>query len=317
MRPTSHAIVLSADHNEGFARGLAVTINSALRSLDLNASPRLYILDAGVTEHTVRRAHRLVKRIRPDIDLEWIRVDMGALAHLPAKRRFPTVVYARLLIPELLPTEIERVVFLDADLLIERDLEELFSLDLRGASIAGAQDLGHGVNPAPGERSYYNAGVLVMDLRLWRQRGLAARIIRYVESNEDLPLQDQDAMNAVINDWYRLDARWNVQLGILVPGGVRQPESEHAVHTLLREGRRNGIVRHYINAKPWIPAAMAPESWRWVRASLKTRWGTPAEEARWLIGWLAGRARYHVGTARLRTRQRLVRAQRPVRPDEV
>lgn len=305
MRESRHAIVLSADQDEGFARGLAVCIDSALRKLDPSMSPRLYVLDAGVEEYTIRRTHRLVNRVRPDVSLEWLKVDMGALAHLPVQGRFPAVVYARLLIPELLPPAIERVVFLDADLLVERDLGELFRLDLEGAAIAAAQDFGHGVKPLAGTRPYYNAGLLVMDLRQWRQHRLAERIIEHLETHEHLALQDQDAMNAVIEDWYRIDPRWNVHLGILVPGDVRRPEAELAVHELLREGAHGGIVRHYINAKPWMPAKMAPESWRWVRASLRTRWGTPVEEGRWLLGWLAGRARCHIGTARLRVRGKL------------
>jgi lipopolysaccharide biosynthesis glycosyltransferase len=299
--------VLSADKDEGFARGLAVSIHSTLTRLDPGLRPRIYILDAGVSDATIRRAERLVKRVRPDLTLEWIAVDQHAIAHLPVDGRFPSVVYARLLIAELLPHDVHRVVFLDADLLVERDVGELLGLDLHGAPIAGVQDFGHGVDPAPGERPYHNAGVLVVDLDLWRERRLGAEVLQYVESHEHLPLQDQDAMNAVIDHWHRLDATWNVHLGMLVPGDIARPEIERVVRDLLRAGRRGGIVRHYINAKPWIPGKMAPESWRWVLASLRARWGTPAEEALWLLGWLKGRARYHLGTARLNVRNAVSR----------
>jgi lipopolysaccharide biosynthesis glycosyltransferase len=295
----SGALVLSADGDEGFARGLAVSVHSTLTSLDPSLQPSLYILDGGVSDRTRQRMERLVGRVRPDIALHWVHLAESPLTVIPHNGRYPSVVYSRLLIPDLLPPEIKRVVYLDADLLVERDVGPLFDEDLREAPVAAVTDFGSGLELEPDARPYYNTGVLVFDLDLWRRTDLGKEVLAYVFSRDALRNVDQDAMNAVIDTWHQLDHAWNVQLGVLIPGTFHGPRAPEVVRTLLRSGRHGGIVRHFILAKPWIPSHVAPESRRWVVASLRTRWGTPLEELRWFLSWILGRLRYHVGTARL------------------
>src|ERR1700710_1278284 len=57
---------------------------------------------------------------------------------LPSTRDFPPVVYARLLLDQLLPSEVDRVLYLDSDLYVRAPIEDLLQLDLGGKSLAAA-----------------------------------------------------------------------------------------------------------------------------------------------------------------------------------
>ena len=66
----------------------------------------------------------------------------GLIASLPGTRDFPPVVYARLLLDELLPPEIDRVLYLDSDLYVRAPVERLLEMDLEGKSLAAAPEPG-------------------------------------------------------------------------------------------------------------------------------------------------------------------------------
>lgn len=48
------------------------------------------------------------------------------------------IVFARYLIPSLLPENVERVIYLDQDVLVQKDLAELWDVDMEGHPIAAA-----------------------------------------------------------------------------------------------------------------------------------------------------------------------------------
>ena len=124
-------------------------------------------------------------------------------------------VYARIFIPDLLPTETGKVLYLDCDTLVARSLDELFTIDLHGHPLALASDVIHPlykkVISLPQDRPYYNTGVLLMDLAAWRRakcsERLSAELLRPHGKN---PLGDQDIIVRVLNDEIvPLDRRWN------------------------------------------------------------------------------------------------------------
>jgi hypothetical protein len=104
---------------------------------------------------------------------------------------------------------------------IRRDLTPLLTTDLDGAPLGAVRDYAIDTTAHPWAqieggtqaRPYLNAGVLVIDVPLWRRTGLGDRALRYVEDHGESPSwDDQRALNAVIDRWHELDPIWNVQL---------------------------------------------------------------------------------------------------------
>lgn len=148
-------------------------------------------------------------------------VTPAMLSRFPGNPRFGLEAWYRVLLPELLP-EVERVLYLDADTLVLAPLRPLWETDL-GERIAAAVHnpmyafLDAGFMAALGlgsPRDYFNSGVLLLDLKRWRQAGLSAELNRFVASYGEVQnWPDQNALNAVLcrGRCLLLSPVWNAQ----------------------------------------------------------------------------------------------------------
>ncbi|OCH83722.1 glycosyl transferase [Obba rivulosa] len=178
----------------------AVTIRSAVIHTDCRMS--FYIIDLGLTDGDKSRIRRSVPE-RADVTMFFLSPPKDSLfaerGSTWAKVDMLQVLY------------VERVLYLDADVLVRASLHNLWKTDLCGKPIAAVQDAAfptgrHGVQGAP----YFNTGVLLMDLVLIREEvtGLRERCREMVEAE----IRDQDALNAhFASRWLPLDAKWNAQ----------------------------------------------------------------------------------------------------------
>jgi lipopolysaccharide biosynthesis glycosyltransferase len=209
---------------------------------------------------------------RPGVRFHLHRFDWGA-------RRWHTsfhitqAAYLRLFAAEFLDPGIERILYLDADLLVLDDLGPLWETELGAYAAAAVPDpYGLGRREALGlaaDAPYVNSGVLLMNLALWRREDLTRRLCGYVESMGDrLLFHDQDALNAVLaGRILPLDYRWNLQARMLRPRGRRATTDPGA---LARAARAPAIL-HYTSArKPWLFVMPTPGKalyWRHLQGS--------------------------------------------------
>lgn len=151
--------------------------------------------------------------------LEPIRVEESLFRDAPVTRQYPREMYYRLLAPHLLPRAVDRVLYLDPDILVINSLRPLWQTDLQGhllgaAAHTGKAELASGVNQmrlgTGGD--YYNSGVLLMDLDAGRREIVPGALFAYVARHRrELLLPDQDLLNALYGQ--RIlplsDVRWN------------------------------------------------------------------------------------------------------------
>lgn len=113
-----------------------------------------------------------------------------------------------------------KVIYLDADLLVLKDIRELWDVDLGEYCLAGVHDIGFEngiVKPGIVRKGqvrleeYVNSGLLVMNLEEIRKRGdLLQQAINFVKQNPDTDLPDQDALNYLYaGSVLLLDNSWN------------------------------------------------------------------------------------------------------------
>ena len=165
------------------------------------------------------------------------------LSHLPEYSQ-PVSTYYRLLLPSLLKDR-ARTIYLDSDLVVETDLSELFDADLQGQPLGGVPDrpeiqagLQAHVN-RPGDL-YINAGVLVMDLNIWREQKIADQCMQWLTENPTIAtMMDQDAINYILfKKKVFFDRRFNLN-----------PIHDPPAVTLAKIPKR---VLHFAGAiKPW------------------------------------------------------------------
>lgn len=127
----------------------------------------------------------------------------------PVVKHYSSAMYYRLLAYKLLPENIDKILYLDPDLLIINPLDELYDIDFGHNLFAAASHvdeskiLGYAnqirLNGTSSTKTvYYNSGVLLMNLNLQRQMIKEEDIYEYVRNNKAvLFLPDQDILNAL------------------------------------------------------------------------------------------------------------------------
>jgi lipopolysaccharide biosynthesis glycosyltransferase len=193
---------------------------TALRSLAEANRARwpldVHVLESGFSEPLQRR----VRDSLPTgaVSIQWITVDVQQFEEFSTIEHISKVTFARLLIPRVFPQAVRRILYLDADMLILDDLGELFATDL-GAHVVGAvadhldteiKEHLPGTEGAPRVASYFNAGVLLIDLERWREERISELALDYLRTNPRTPFSDQDALNVACDRrWKGLNPRWN------------------------------------------------------------------------------------------------------------
>lgn len=198
---------------------LAVMLRSMELSLRSTRSVDVWVLDGGVSLRNKCKVERSLKTGR--IRLRWVRVSRNLLRGCPLSGHVSLATYFRLLIPEVLPDNVSKVVYLDIDMLVLSDIGELYGLETGRAPVLAVREnetstLGKylrccqemGISE---DAPYFNAGVLVMNLDVWRAENLSRRLVEFVNRHRDqVPCWDQDAMNALIaGRWIELPRTWN------------------------------------------------------------------------------------------------------------
>ena len=163
----------------------------------------------------------------------------------PIRAQVTVATYFRLLIPTTLPSTIGKVIYLDYDIVVNSNLQKLWKHDLAG-KIIGAVRTGFSQQypylEMPNGLPYFNAGIMLMDLKLWKESRVTESAVTFIKENPDKLLNwDQDALNRVlIGQWGEIDSKWNIldskkkvaQEGIIHFAGVHKPWDIYCTHPL-------------------------------------------------------------------------------------
>lgn len=166
--------------------------------------------------------------------------------------------YYRIYFPELL-TLYDRVLYLDSDIIILADLNELLSINLEDypfaassiLSKAAREQLNSAINRER-DAVYFNAGVMLIDINNWRRLDITRRVANTILNNKKcFECGDQDALNIVINGNFKhLDLKWNLTsryFELSGPGDILDQHDEELLNAL-----RDAKIIHFTGTeKPW------------------------------------------------------------------
>lgn len=206
----------------------AILLGALIKSVEVNhhTSEKLcfYIIDDGIS---AANKARLKNSVDPSMTtIRWFdsKNILPPDVELPLHNSsFPDTVLLRLFIPYIVPAEARKVLYMDVDILVLRDIAELWNTDLEGRVMAAVQDMDNtmasGWEPIPnyralgipGDAKYFNSGLLLIDPQKWREQDVSRKIIRFLNENlKHAKLIDQYGLNGVLyNQWLELDPRWN------------------------------------------------------------------------------------------------------------
>ena len=187
----------------------------------------------------------------------------GVIAGLPVSA-YRTAIHIRLLLPDLIEGD-DRLLYLDADTLVNGSLRPLFELDLGSNLLAAVEDCGKEqvrlvANPrigSPPDAPYYNSGVLLFELGEWRRLGIGRQCMRCAAERDDF-WPDQDAINIVLRGRIQtLEPSWNF----------------FSRERLPRRAFEEARILHFITAKPLSADCGHPLFDEYLAIRRTTPWG--------------------------------------------
>ena len=222
----------------------------------------MYLLHNGLKDSTVKRLQKIADRY--NVRLKFLKIDLEILKDCPVdeKNHYGNIMmYARLLLSSMLP-DLDKVIYLDCDLVVCKDLKSLWETDVNDVAVAMAPDLWYqdkGTLSRLGINNYYlNSGVIVMNLDYWRKHDVQNRLLSYiVDLGNELIYNDQDALNVILQDERRqLPVKYNVTPYHYHKNLDNYPKE---MHEEIREARIDPVVFHYLGpVKPWSLGCYLP-----------------------------------------------------------
>jgi lipopolysaccharide biosynthesis glycosyltransferase len=291
-------IVLVSASDDGYAMPLAVTIRSALNHLAADRRVQLFILDGGLTQES--KSHLLKSWNDPRLTVEWIRPDLDLVRDLFVSYQVTIVTYLRLLMADLLPEDVTRAIYIDADMLVRRDLGKLWDEAQDGHAVLAVREIAAPYIDAAAampnfencrehlcaftpimnyrelglsaDAEYFNGGLLVADIAEWRRESFSQQMLACLRQHREHVLWwDQYALNVVLaGKWRALDCRWNQGTHVYAYPNWRKSPVDAATFEGLRKSP--WIVHFCSPSKPWHYFCRHPFRREFYRCLEQTDW---------------------------------------------
>ena len=254
LKPTTmkNPINICLSFDEKYAQHAAVTMVSLMKNCSRNI--HFYIIDSepsGITESRSKIV-KLVEMYGAKISFRTI--DLSVFKGFPIWKPMQDspnkyVPYYRLCLADLLP-EIERIIYLDTDIVVQGDIAKLYDLEFaKDQFIAGVNDMdSEELKEKISTSAYINSGVILFDLATIRRIKLnvveeSIKILQNFRERISLNI-DQDLINIIFNDHIRLlDISWNAQ-SVGTPRGFKLGYDDKSIE--------KNIIHFIASHKPWM-----------------------------------------------------------------
>lgn len=293
----SMVIVTSADDN--FALPATVMMRSLVDHLSGDQHLDIYVLDCGITRQGRRKMRQSISRAWAQVHFAPIGPDL--FAGFRVDGHVSAATYARLFIDRILPDFVERVMYIDGDMVALTDVRSLWETPLGGHSLAAVQDPVAGLVgesdymrhwqgwDVPAGTAIFNAGLMVIDLHRWRNQRISQQAIAVARRHPDrMKYWDQCALNYVIRGNFQpLDPSWNVGPFVYYPPHNR--DVVYDAETAARCIREPKIIHYGGTWRPWKGPGRHWREAEFYRYLYRTAWRNDVYCAPWMgrgnTGW--------------------------------
>ncbi len=258
--------------DDAYAPHMGVTLCSALHNLGKDTAATVFVV-GNLHDRNKKNIQAVINKYHAEA--RFIAVDIQDFADLKVSDYISLAAYFRLALPDLLPQDVAKVLYLDCDLIIKDDLTKLFDTDITDyyfAAVPEAQQKSQYIDRTrlgiPQDALYFNTGVLLLNLDKWRIDGSTKKILDFIKANPHrIHWWDQDALNIFFHDSYKaVDSYWNFSKMHVQQAGL-QPGQEKTVPI--------GIIHFYggMGDKPWDYYCVHPLQYEYERYLKMTPWG--------------------------------------------
>lgn len=258
--------------DKNFLFGCAVSITSFL----INNSElkfNFHVFTDSFSESDREKFKALAEQYKTNISIYLVNAD--SLKSLPENKLWTYAIYFRFIIADYFSGKLERITYIDSDVVCNGSIQELVHLPLNGAVVAAvterdekwwlqrAEVLGNNLIA----KGYFNTGVLVIDLAEWQALDVSMQAMKSLNDGDirsKLTYYDQDVLNIILAGRVLfLDKKYNTQfsLNYELKKNCKSPVDE------------NTVLIHYIGpTKPWHEWAQYETSALFIKAKKMSPW---------------------------------------------
>ncbi|OUL07549.1 glycosyl transferase family 8 [Sedimentibacter sp. SX930] len=278
-------VVYASDNN--FAEIMGVSIVSLLENNKDMGKIIIYILDSGINNENKKNVEKVFQTYNRPKPL-WIpAININNVLGIEVKQdRGSISQFARLFISRVLPNDLERVLYLDCDILIDKPLDELWNMDMQDKIIAALLDpfsplyrknLGLKDNDI-----LFNSGVMLIDFKKWKSENIEDQLLNLIKKyNGMIPQGDQGALGAILGgNTALLNPKFNAITmfydftyeNMLI---YRKPPYYYSKE-LITEARKNPVIIHFttsfLSRRAWIEGSKHPFTGKWIEYKGLSPW---------------------------------------------
>ena len=270
-------ICLATDNN--YIHHTATAVASILYNADSKDKYHFYILATGLYSENKEKFNQLKKN--KDCQIDYIDIDNELVSRFREMKIYKHInlsTYNRLFIPALFP-QIQKMIYLDSDIVAIKDIAELNNFAIDNAYFAGVLDpssdrlskmLGYENDP------YINAGVMIINCEQLRRHNYLDTIFNSIDKIKDKSKNgDQDLINYCFHEHLKIiPGQWNVFLPFIYQR-CKIPEPTDNDYLL---SKRDPVIIHFVGPdKPWNINCTHPYKEKYLKYLSMTPWAEKAE----------------------------------------
>ena len=268
---------VSLAFDEKYTRFAYVCIYSLLTN-NAASNVHLYILQYDLTDESRLLLLNLAKQFDAHIEFLYVKKSLFS-KRLPITNKWPIEVYFRLLLTDLLPKEVDRIIYLDSDIIVNGSLTEMYNTDMAGYNIAGCYDLSlitanldmflyyrhKWFAKQYSSKTYINSGAILMDMnKLRKSYPLEVYLDAAKELDYKIYAPDQDLINYVHNGKIKLldPRKYNYPAYLAYTEDIREKFLVTIMHFIGKKPWQGGNHAHFFTERFWWEYAfLTPFAW--------------------------------------------------------
>ena len=253
-------IAVACDNS--FVNHTIVTLHS-LKKFNSNRTFFVHILDSGISGKFRLKFKLFLFRF--GFKFQFYKIDYSQIKNAPVSHHVNLASYNRLFLSNILNEKIERVLYLDSDIIVLGQIDTLLDCDIKDFFVCAAAEI---ITNSDRNRlelnsfdQYFNAGVLVVNLKKWREENIFSKFVDFISKNSHkIKYWDQDVLNYCLkNKWLRLHQKYNLTHFYFYPNDYT-PSYFGLNETQYEETQKDPIIIHFTShQKPWIEGCKHPQ----------------------------------------------------------
>ncbi len=261
-----HHIAVACDNS--FVSHTIVTLHS-LKKCNSNRTFLIHILDSGISGKFRLKFELFLFRF--GFKFQFYKIDYSQIKNAPVSHHVTLASYNRLFLSNILDQKIERV------LVVTGQIDTLLDCNIDGFFVGAVAEIISNIDRERlefnSDDNYFNAGVLVVNLKKWREEKILSKFVNFISENSHrIKYWDQDVLNYCLkNKWFRLPQKYNLTHFYFYPNDYT-PFYFGLNQTQYEETQKDSVIIHFTShQKPWIEGCKHPKKYLYFKYELSFR----------------------------------------------